>query len=390
MAYAVLSVLFMRFAKRKSSSAARSERSGRLQIGFVPTIDCASLLIAQELGIFERYDLNVRLSRAVGWATIREMLLHEELDAVAGHASMAVTLYCGLGVIRRPCVSGLLLGANGSAITLSNQLWDQGVRNAADMVRAIQATPGRREFRFGVALDFSTQHLSLRKWLASGGLADSSAVKIIVVPSALVYSAFQQGHIDGYCVAEPWNSTAVLDGVGHVVATSAELLGDHPEKALMVLQDFAEQREDEHLRLIAAIVEAGRYCADPANRREMVRILAKPAYFDVDERYLANALIGPFAAANSACDGASIIDYDPQAHGMPTKARGRWIVDLVRSLRSGPPVPALNTDVSAKIFRQDIFSKALKLGNAHTPAANRRGTKATELSCLLSQAATAA
>ena len=42
------------------------------------------------------------------------------------------------------------------------------------------------------------------------------------------------GHIDGYCVGEPWNSESILNGQGWCPATSAELATGHPEKVLLV------------------------------------------------------------------------------------------------------------------------------------------------------------
>ena len=106
-------------------------------------------------------------------------------------------------------------------------------------------------------------------------------VRIVVVPSAIVYDCYRAGHLDGYCVAEPWNSAAALSKSGWIAAATSEIEPQHPEKVLLVLQDFAEKREEEHLRMIAALIEAGRYCDQPEHRSELARMLAQPAYFDV-------------------------------------------------------------------------------------------------------------
>jgi two-component system, oxyanion-binding sensor len=356
----VADLVGMRFAKLKSSASV-VPNTDRLRIGYVPTVDCATLIVAHELGLFARQGLSVKLSREIGWATIREKLLHEELHAVAAHASMAVSLYFGLGVIRRPCVTGLFLAANGSAITLSSALWNAGACNAASLARVIKNRGGGSPLQFGVVLQSSTQHLALRRWLVSGGISPDRDVKIVIVPSAHVCGMFKQGFLDGYCVAEPWNSTAVLDGIGHVVATSEDILGEHPEKALLVLQDFAERREDEHLRILAALIEAGRFCEDPANRREMVSLLAKPCYFDVEKRYLANALLGPFDAGNHAKSGLKMVSYDLERIGIPTRTRAKWFFDLAHDLAEESLRAGMNPDVVGKIFRPELFAKALKL-----------------------------
>ena len=45
-----------------------------LSLGFVPLLDAAPLLLAQELGYFAAAGLNVRLSREASWANIRNKL----------------------------------------------------------------------------------------------------------------------------------------------------------------------------------------------------------------------------------------------------------------------------------------------------------------------------
>ncbi len=183
-----------------------------LNVGYAATIDCAVLVAAQELGLFRRHGLDVRLSREVGWTTIREKLLHEELDAAVTHASMLFSIYCGIGVVRRSCLSGLLLGRNGSAITLATEFWERGVRDAASLGKVIHELQGRRHFTFGVVQELSSQNFNLRKWLRSGGIDPDRDVRVGVIPSALMHGMLRAGHLDGYCVAEPWNSAAALDG----------------------------------------------------------------------------------------------------------------------------------------------------------------------------------
>src|SRR5690349_455760 len=50
-----------------------------LRVGFVPLTDCAPLIMAHELGLFRKYGLRVALSRELGWATIRDKVIHREL-----------------------------------------------------------------------------------------------------------------------------------------------------------------------------------------------------------------------------------------------------------------------------------------------------------------------
>ncbi len=351
----------MRFAKTKSRTGKSHDH---LDLGFAATIDCAIVIAAQELGLFEKYGLAVRLSREVGWATIREKLLHEELDAAAAHASMLFSIYCGIGVVRRSCLTGMLLGLNGSAITLSNELWELGVRDANSLGCVVRKHKGARVFMFAVVLDLSSQNYCLCKWLRSGGIDPNLDVRVIVIPSALVYETYRAGHLDGYCVAEPWNSAASLSGNGWVVATTSQIEPSHPDKVLLVLQEFAEKREEEHLRLLAALIEASQYCEVPANRPELSRMLAQPQYFDVDQRLLANSLVGPFESGRGRAPVNDFIIYDGSTAGLPSRARGKWVLDLVRALNASDSSPALRPEIIGKVFRDDIFEKAMSLVGA--------------------------
>ena len=81
------------------------------------------------------------------------------------------------------------------------------------------------------------------------------------------------GNLDGFCVGEPWNSVAVQAQAGWCVATSAELERRHPEKVLMVRRALAEERAEEHLALLAAVLEACKFCDAPQNRPRLLATL---------------------------------------------------------------------------------------------------------------------
>jgi two-component system, oxyanion-binding sensor len=367
----------MRFAKTKTQAQNRS--ADWLYVGYEATIDCALLVAAQELGLFHKHGLAVRLKREVGWATIREKLLHEELDAAATHASMLFSIYCGIGVVRRSCLTGMLLGFNGSAITLSRELWDMGARDAVSLGNIIRQHKDKRVFKFGVVLRLSSQNWNLQKWLRSGGLDPERDVRMVVIPSALVFDMFAAGHVDGYCVAEPWNSAAALGGSGCIAATTSEIEPEHPEKVLLVLEDFATKRDEEHLRLIAALIEASWFCDVPANRPELARMLAQPQYFDLDVKLLKNALEGPLQTGHGQRAVRDFVIYDARRAGAPARGKARWVFDLMQMDGSNSSNPALRTEVIGKLFREDIFQTASRLATGTPPKGGSKG--AASLGC---------
>ena len=259
-------------------------------------IDCAVLIAAFELGLFAKHGLCVTLSRELGWATVREKLLHEELTAAHAPLSIAFAMQCGIGMVARLVPHWLdSLREWQRHHSFPGTLGEGGEGRRFVEGVLIDSERHRRTYSFfGRVLELSTQNYLLRNWLEAGGINPDRDVRIPIVPSPLIHRGMLDGHLDGYCVAEPWNSIAVQDGSGWVAATSAEHEPGQSDKALLVLEKFDETRREEHLALIAALIEAGDYCEQPSNRSELIRILAQPRYLDVDESLLKNSLIGPF------------------------------------------------------------------------------------------------
>ena len=66
----------------------------RLKVGFIPIIDCAPIVLAEELGAFERQGLEVEIRREVSWANVRDKLALGVLDAshILAPLPLAITL----------------------------------------------------------------------------------------------------------------------------------------------------------------------------------------------------------------------------------------------------------------------------------------------------------
>jgi ABC-type nitrate/sulfonate/bicarbonate transport system substrate-binding protein len=354
----------------------------RITIGYVPLTDCAPLVVARELGLFERHGLDVRLSREAGWATVREKMLHGELDAAHAPASMVFEMSHGLGgVAPVPALTGLVLAHHGNAIVLSNELRGLGATDAASLRAVVEAHRGRRRFTFAGVLVYSSQHYLMRDWLRSGGIDPDRDVDLVVVPPPLVADCMEQGHLDGYCVAEPWSSVGLLRGVGHGVALSADLAPMHPEKIFMVRADFERDRPEEHLRLLAALIEAGRWCDRPANRAGLATLLSSPAFLGVSVSSLKNALLGPYHLSPGRTTRAEhAILFHHEGIDRPAVDKARWVVDAIRRQGLGRDLPALSDPELAALFRADLYDRALPLANllGPAPAARRPASPAAK------------
>src|SRR5436305_15312603 len=95
----------------------------RLKVGFIPIIDCAPVVLAEELGAFERQGLEVEIQREVSWANVRDKLALGVLDAAHILAPLPLAITLGIDSVTVPLVSVMTLEVNGNALTLSNALW---------------------------------------------------------------------------------------------------------------------------------------------------------------------------------------------------------------------------------------------------------------------------
>lgn len=266
-----------------------------LEIGFIPLTDCAPLVVAKEKGFFEKYGLEeVTLNREPSWKAIANGIVTGRLDAAQMVAGMPLTLTVGAGNKPPvPVVTALTLSRNGNAITLSKRFYDQGVRTLADFKAAIQATPDKVH-TLGMVYPSSMHNLMLRYWLASGGIDPDLDVALTVIPPPQMFSNLKAGSIDGYCVGEPWNSRAVYEGLGFVIATDMELWPGHPEKVLGVREDWVNQHPQTHIAMVKALLEACQYCDDPRNREEILTLLTQDQYVGSAPEYTRPGFIDPY------------------------------------------------------------------------------------------------
>ncbi len=345
---------------RFASSAAILPSGGRLRLGFIPLTDAAPILVAHTHGLFAKRGLDVELSREVGWATVRDKIIYRELDASHAVAPMVVSTTLGLGCLATPCLAACVLSAHGNSITLSSALWEKGVRDAATLRDEIRRTRHDRLLVLGVVFTHSAQHIILRDWLRGAQIDPDKDVRIVVVPPPQLHRNLAAGTIDGYCVGDPYNSQAVREKTGWIAATSADLAPGHPEKVLMVRDDFATVRAEEHLALVGALQEAAVLCDDVSFRPELVRLLSRPEHLNIPVKMLTPALLGPLdlGRGEEPVSAENYIRFSRDEANVPTPLRAQWIID--GCVRHGliPRGQTLPADLARRVFRSDLFSQA--------------------------------
>ncbi len=331
-----------------------------IQLGFIALSDAAPIIVAHEHGHFARRGLQVTLHREVGWATLRDKVIYGELDVAHGLAGMLVATQLGLGCPASDVMTACVLSENGNAITLSRSLWDAGAHDAAALRTEVRLRHGERRLTFGVVFPWSSHHLMLREWLQAGGVEPDRDVRVVVVPPAQMFRNLAAGTIDGFCAGEPWNSLCVREGVGVVVASSAQDEPASMEKVLLASTRFAAARRDEHIALVSALIEACAWCDESQNRAELVPLLARPEYLNVPEAVLASALVGPFDCGSGRQESATdFIRFARADTNVPSSERGMALIRRMVASGLVPAKPGDNADLARRLFREDIYRHAL-------------------------------
>ena len=237
-----------------------------LRLGFVSLVDAVPLFVAQDRGLFSKHGLNVRLQREVGWATIREKVIFGELEAAHALCPLPLLASAGVDSVSIPCCSGMVISKGGNAIVLSQNLWKRGVREGESLRKDINNSRHFRKYILATVFQYSTHAYLLRDWLRASGIDPERDVQIVTLPPSQMCRNLHAGTIDGFCAGEPWPSLAIGQDIGWSPANSMDIAPYHPEKVLMTREVFAEERREENVALIAALIEACHFCEQVENR----------------------------------------------------------------------------------------------------------------------------
>ena len=361
------------------------ERSS-VRLGFIALSDCAPLVVAKEKGFFETEGLDVELSREASWANIRDKVAMGALDGAHMLAPLPLAVNLGLSGEQTPMIAPLSLNLNGSAITVSRALADAmrsadpqamqarpRLATALAAVIAERAAAGLPLLTFAVVFPFSVHNYELRYWLAAAGIDPDRDLRIVVTPPARMTARLAEGDIDGFCVSAPWNAKAVADGSGEILIYASELWRVGPDKVFGLTQAWAERNPETLAAILRALIRAGAWADEQANRGELATFLSHPRYVDAPEAVVAQSLLGspPYALGEPGADSEDYINYHRYAASFPWRSHAVWF--LTQMMRWGQ-IPA-DTDVAAAAaaaYRPDLYRVAAQQIGTPTPIVDEK------------------
>ena len=369
-----------------SASAAAVEKP-QLTLGFIKLTDMAPLAIAKELGFFEAEGLYVTVEAQSNWKNVLDRVIDGQLDGSHMLAGQPIAAAAGFGR-QAELITPFSMDLNGNGITVANDVW-AGMKPhvamgdddkpahpiGADALAPVVAEykAAGKPFKMGMVFPVSTHNYELRYWLAAGGLhpgmytADNiqgqidADVLLSVTPPPQMPATLEAGTIYGYCVGEPWNQQAVFKGIGVPVTTNYDIWENNPEKVFVLRKDFAEEYPNTTKALTKALIRAGKWLDDPANRPAAVGILARPDYVGADSVVIANSMTGTFeferGDKREMPDFNVFYRYDAT---YPFYSDAVWFLTQMRRWGQVPePKPAAWYDATAReVYRPDLWRAA--------------------------------
>lgn len=268
-----------------------------IRMGVIALTDSAPFVVAQHMGFFEAENLSVHLLKQPSWATLRDKLAYGEIDAAHMLSPMAIALQLGLGGSpRKEVVAPVVLNRGGNAITVSKPLAGvlAGLGQGETLGSVLRAGKlrGERPMVFGTVFPFSMHTLQLRRWLRANDVDPDHDVRFEVVPPVRMVGSLQAGLIDAFCVGEPYNSLAVKEGLGEIVASSNSLWSNAPEKVLGCTQAWAIEHPEAFAGLKSSLQKACLWLeGGMENRRQAAAWLSKADHVNLPQILLEMALL---------------------------------------------------------------------------------------------------
>ncbi len=335
----------------------------RLQIGIIPLVDAAPIIVARDKGFFERHGLHVDISVEASWASIRDKVVAGMLDGAQMLAPMPLAATLGVDGIGTPMLTALSLNLNGNSIAVS-----EGVYRAMKLTRrepvsagrALKALlehdriDGRKPRVFAHVFPFSTHHYELRYWLAASGIDPDRDLRLEVVPPQLVVQHLRDGRIDGFCAGAPWGAVAELAGVGQRIVNTHQIWNNSPEKVFGVTREWADAHPRTHRALVAALIEACRWLDEAEHRPEAAQLLIDAGALDAPPATIRTALDMP--VPGDPFFGPGLVFYR-NAATFPWVSHAIWFIRQMQ--RWGQVAESVDAAaVAAEVYRADIYRDA--------------------------------
>ncbi len=288
----------------------------KLKVGFVPITCATPIIMAQPMGFYAKYGLDVDVIKTAGWAVARDKSLNGEYDASHMLTPMPLAMSMGAGSTSTPYIMPAVENINGQAIVLHNKHKDK---------RDPKQWKG---FKFGVPFDYSMHNFLLRYYVAEHGIDPDQDIQIRVVPPPEMVANLRAGNLDGYLSPDPFNQRAVYEKIGFLHILTKDIWEGHPCCAFACSEKFAKEMPNTYAALFKSIVDATHFSAKAENRAEIAKAISPKNYLNQPEVVVRQVLTGRYVDGleEKVFDVPDRIDFDP----FPWHSMAVWILTQMK------------------------------------------------------------
>jgi nitrate/nitrite transport system substrate-binding protein len=346
-----------------------------VKIGFIPLTDCASVVMASVLGIDQKYGVKIIPTKEASWAGVRDKLVNGELDFAHVLYGLIYGVHMGTAGPKKDMAILMNLNHNGQALTLSKKLADKGAVDVTSLAKLMRSE--RREYTFAQTFPTGTHAMWLYYWLASAGIDPFKEAKVITVPPPQMVANMRVGNMDGFCVGEPWNHRAIIDGIGITAATTQDVWKDHPEKVLGTTAEFAQKYPNTARAVTAAILEAGKWIdAGLQNKNKMAETIADKAYVNTSVDAINQRILGRYqnGMGKTWDDPNHMKFFNDGVVNFPYLSDGMWFLTQHKRwglIKSHPDY----LGIAKQVNRIDIYKQAAAAAKVSLPKSEMRASK---------------
>ena len=346
-----------------------------VKVGFIPLTDCASIVMASVMGFDKKYGIKIIPSKESSWASVRDKLVNGELDAAHVLYGLIYGVQLGAGGAKKDMAVLMGLNQNGQAITLAKKIADKGAVDGASLAKLMQTE--KREYTFAQTFPTGTHAMWLYYWLASYGINPMKDARAITVPPPQMVANMRVGNMDGFCVGEPWNHRAIVDGVGITAATSQDIWKDHPEKTLGTTLEWVKKHPNTARALVAAILDASKWIdASLSNKTKMAATIADKSYVNTSVDVINQRILGRYqnGLGKTWDDPNHMKFFNDGSVNFPYLSDGMWFMTQHKRwglLKAEPDYLA----VASSVNQIALYKEAAALAKVSVPKSPLRTVK---------------
>src|ERR1700704_3905437 len=339
-----------------------SPETPNVRFGIIALTDNASIVMAHELGLFQKHGIQSVISKEASWAVIRDKLSLGENQATHMLFGMPFASTMGLaGSPVKPMVIPWMLNRNGQAITLNNKLKQAGVKTPKDLKPLVDKAKARGDpLTFAMTFPPGTHAMWTRYWLGSGGINPDKDVNLVTIPPAQMVANMKVDKMDGFCVGEPWNNRAIIDGIGFTAITTQKMWPDHPEKVCAFTEEFAARNPKTVKAVLKALHLASVHLDKLENRAKAADVVGRPTYINCPPEIILQRLLGNYDYGDGRKEQDKFyMTFSDRDTNYPQPAFGKWWLSQFRRWGMVKGTPDYN-GVVKKVLRPDIYLEAMK------------------------------